>query len=106
MSIRKDLKDFENKLFIAQVTGKIDKYAFNTVNKRIDQANNLVEQYMSKEIDMVTFNQKLINLNDYFVDYSAIASTGTVLKRLLMELSTAIINYARVNLDVIKMLNE
>lgn len=106
MSIRKDLKDFENKLFIAQVTGKVDKYAFNTVKKRLDQTNNLVEQYMSKEIDMVTFNQKLINMNDYFVDYSAIASTGTVLKRLLMELATAIIDYSRFNLNTIQMLNE
>ena len=106
MEIQKYLKNFEDKLYFAVDTGKIDKYAFNTVNKRLDQANNLVEQYMSKEIDMVTFNQKLINMNDYFVDYSAIASTGTVLKRLLMELSTAIINYARVNLDVIQMLNE
>lgn len=104
MSIRKYLKDFENKLFIAQVTGKIDKYAFNTVKNRLDQANNLVEQYMSKEIDMVTFNQKLTNLNDYFVDYSAIASTGTVLKHLLMELAINIINYSQRNLLKVKLL--
>ena len=47
MSIRKDLKDFENKLFIAQVTGKVDKFAFETVKKKLDKANNLVERYSS-----------------------------------------------------------
>ena len=104
MEIQKYLKNFEDKLYFAVDTGKIDKYAFNTVKKRLDQANNLVEQYMSKEIDMVTFNQKLINLNDYFVDYSAIASTGTVLKRLLMELAINIINYSQRNLLKVKLL--
>ena len=104
MEIQKYLKNFEDKLYFAVDTGKIDKYAFNTVKKRLDQANNLVEQYMSKEIDMVTFNQKLINLNDYFVDYSAIASTGTVLKHLLMELAINIINYSQRNLLKVKLL--
>ncbi len=104
MEIQKYLKNFEDKLYFAVDTGKIDKYAFNTVKKRLDQANNLVEQYMSKEIDMVTFNQKLTNLNDYFVDYSAIASTGTVLKQLLMELAINIINYSQRNLLKVKLL--
>lgn len=104
MEIQKYLKKFEDKLYFAVDTGKIDKYAFNTVKKRLDQANNLVEQYMSKEIDMVTFNQKLTNLNDYFVDYSAIASTGTVLKHLLMELAINIINYSQRNLLKVKLL--
>lgn len=104
MEIQKYLKNFEDKLYFAVDTGKIDKYAFNTVKKRLDQANNLVEQYMSKEIDMVTFNQKLTNLNDYFVDYSAIASTGTVLKHLLMELAINIINYSQRNLLKVKLL--
>lgn len=106
MSIRKDLKDFENKLFIAQVTGKIDKYAFNTVKKRLDQANNLVERYISRDIDMIQFNSELIKLNDDFVDFCAIASKGTILKQLLMELTTAIIDYSRFNLNTIQMLNE
>lgn len=104
MEIQKYLKNFEDKLYFAVDTGKIDKYAFNTVRKRLDQANNLVEQYMSKEIDMVTFNQKLTNLNDYFVDYSAIASTGTVFKHLLMELAINIINYSQRNLLKVKLL--
>lgn len=104
MEIQKYLKNFEDKLYFAVDTGKIDKYAFNTVKKRLDQANNLVEQYMSKEIDMVTFNQKLTNLNDYFVDYSAIASTGTVLKHLLIELAINIINYSQRNLLKVKLL--
>lgn len=103
MEIQKYLKNFEDKLYFAVDTGKIDKYAFNTVRKRLDQANNLVEQYMSKEIDMVTFNQKFTNLNDYFVDYSAIASTGTV-KHLLMELAINIINYSQRNLLKVKLL--
>lgn len=98
------MKNFEDKLYFAVDTGKVDKYAFNTVKKRLDQANNLVEQYMSNEIDMVTFNQKLTNLNDYFVDYSAIASTGTVLKHLLMELAINIINYSQRNLLKVKLL--
>lgn len=104
MEIQKYLKNFEDKLYFAVDTGKIDKYAFNTIKKRLDQANNLVEQYMSKEIDMVTFNQKLTNLNDYFADYSAIASTGTVLKHLLMELAINIINYSQRNLLKVKLL--
>ena len=104
MDIQKYLKNFEDKLYFAVDTGKVDKYAFNTIKKRLDQANNLVEQYMSKEIDMVTFNQKLTNLNDYFVDYSAIASTGTVLKHLLMELAINIINYSQRNLLKVKLL--
>lgn len=104
MEIQKYLKNFEDKLYFAVDTGKVDKYAFNTVKKRLDQANNLVEQYMSNEIDMVTFNQKLTNLNDYFVDYSAIASTGTVLKHLLMELAINIINYSQRNLLKVKLL--
>lgn len=98
------MKNFEDKLYFAVDTGKVDKYAFNTVKKRLDQANNLVEQYMSNEIDMVTFNQKLTNLNDYFVDYSAIASTGTILKHLLMELAINIINYPQRNLLKVKLL--
>lgn len=98
------MKNFEDKLYFAVDTGKVDKYAFNTVKKRLDQANNLVEQYMSNEIDMVTFNQKLTNLNDYFVDYSAIASTGTILKHLLMELAINIINYSQRNLLKVKLL--
>ena len=104
MEIQKYLKNFEDKLYFAVDTGKVDKYAFNTVKKRLDQANNLVEQYMSNEIDMVTFNQKLTNLNDYFVDYSAIASTGTILKHLLMELAINIINYSQRNLLKVKLL--
>lgn len=98
------MKNFEDKLYFAVDTGKVDKYAFNTVKKRLDQANNLVEQYMSNEIDMVTFNQKPTNLNDYFVDYSAIASTGTILKHLLMELAINIINYSQRNLLKVKLL--
>lgn len=106
MSIRKDLNKFENKLLIAQVTGKVDKFAFEAVKKKLDKANNLVERYISRDIDMIQFNSELIKLNDDFVDFFAIASKGTILKQLLMELTTAIINYARYNLDVIQMLNE
>lgn len=106
MSIRKGLKDFENKLFIAQVTGKVDKFAFETVNKKLDKANNLVERYISRDIDMIQFNSELIKLNDDFVDFCAISSKGTILKQLLMELTTAIIDYSRFNLNTIQMLNE
>lgn len=106
MSIRKDLKDFENKLFIAQVTGKVDKFAFETVKKKLDNANNLVERYISRDIDMIQFNSELIKLNDDFVDFCAIASKGTILKQLLMELTTAIIDYSRFNLNTIQLLNE
>lgn len=106
MSIRKDLKDFENKLFIAQVTGKVDQFAFETVKKKLDKANNLVERYISRDIDMIQFNSELIKLNDDFVDFCAIASKGTILKQLLMELTTAIIDYSRFNLNTIQLLNE
>lgn len=106
MSIRKDLKDFENKLFIAQVTGKVDKFAFETVKKKLDKSNNLVERYISRDIDMIQFNSELIKLNDDFVDFCAIASKGTILKQLLMELTTAIIDYSRFNLNTIQLLNE
>lgn len=106
MSIRKDLKDFENKLFIAQVTGKVDKFAFETVKKKLDKANNLVERYISRDIDMIQFNSELIKLNDDFVDFCAIASKGTILKQLLMELTTEIIDYSRFNLNTIQLLNE
>ena len=106
MSIRKDLKDFENKLFIAQVTGKVDKFSFEKVKKKLDKANNLVERYISRDIDMIQFNSELIKLNDDFVDFCAIASKGTILKQLLMELTTAIIDYSRFNLNTIQLLNE
>ena len=106
MGIRKDWNKFENKLLIAQVTGKVDKFAFEAVKKKLDKANNLVERYISRDIDMIQFNSELIKLNYDFVDFCAIASKGTILKQLLMELTTAIINYARYNLDVIQMLNE
>lgn len=36
MEIQKYLKNFEDKLYFAVDTGKIDKYAFNTVRKRLD----------------------------------------------------------------------
>lgn len=99
MGIRKDLKEFENKLFIAEVTGKVDKFAFDAVKKKLDKANNLVERYLSRDLDMIQFNQELIKLNDDFVDFCAIASKGTILKQLLMELTTAIIDYSRFNLN-------
>ena len=45
-------------------------------------------------------------MSDDFVDFCAIASKGTILKQLLMELTTAIIDYSRFNLNTIQMLNE
>lgn len=104
MEIQKYLKNFEDKLYFAVDTGKIDKYAFNTVKTRLDQANNLVERYTSNEIDMIMFNRELILLNDSFVAYALIASEGTVLKELLLELSTTIIDYSTSNMYKIKML--
>ena len=106
MEIQKYLKNFEDKLYFAVDTGKVDKFSFETVKKKLDKANNLVERYISRDIDMIQFNSELINLNDDFVDFCAIASKGTILKQLLMELTTAIIDYSRFNLNTIQLLNE
>ena len=104
MKIKKVLNEVENKLFKAMVNGKVDKFAFDTVKVKLDKTNNLVERYTSNEIDMIMFNRELILLNDSFVAYALIASEGTVLKELLLELSTTIIDYSTSNMYKIQML--